>query len=112
MMHETIFLVISGFAFAITVMSSVWTAERAYEDVDALMIASDERTFEAAVRGGFDGRDDQLVTFGEHDEDDRASLRAEASEGLAWPIRQDAYVEKADEDEDGSRTQLDPAMLI
>ena len=80
---------------------------RAIDGVEAISVASEESAYEAALRGGFDGRDDQLVVF--DDTDDPSALKT------AHPPFQseDVYIQTTDSDEAGSIVPHgDPAMLF
>ena len=109
--HETALLVMVGFVVALTLGSTIAAYRRAIDDVEAISVASEESAYEAALRGGFDGRDDQLVVS--DDTDEPPALKA--AQPPAQSERQDVYIQfqTTDSDEAGSNVPHgDPAMLF
>jgi hypothetical protein len=109
--HEIALLVMVGFVVALTLGSTMDNYRRAIDGVEAISVASEESAYEAALRGGFDGRDDQLVVF--DDTDEPTALKT--AQPPAQSERQDVYFQfqTTDSDEAGSIVPHgDPAMLF
>ena len=109
--HEAALLVMVGFVVALTLGSTIAAYRRAIDDVEAISVASEESAYEAALRGGFDGRDDQLVVSDDNDE----PPALKAAQPPAQSERQDVYIQfqTTDRDEAGSNVPHgDPAMLF
>jgi hypothetical protein len=109
--HEIALLLMVGFVVALTLGSTIVTYRRAIDGVEAISVASEESAYEAALRGGFDGRDDQLVVF--DDTDEPSALKT--AQPPAQSERQDVYIQfqTTDNDEAGSIVPHgDPAMLF
>ena len=110
--HEIALLVMVGFVVALTLGSTMDNYRRAIDGVEAISVASEESAYEAALRGGFDGRDDQLVVFDDTDEPS-ALKTAQPPAQSERQDRQDVYFQTTDSDEAGSIVPHgDPAMLF
>jgi len=106
--HDTALLVLLGFVIALGVGPVyLYLAGRAEADVRSYTSASNEASaYEEAVKGGFDGRDDQLVTFGDEDERERAPATA------TTPAKPAALTSDEGEPEEERTLQADPALLF